>query len=63
MERNEIKKTEKKGKKRKRRFGTPAGWAALILIVLIAIPVGGVMLFLSGIWSAADRILSRINGI
>ncbi len=63
MEHSEIEKMEKKGKKKRSRYGTPAGWAALTVIVLIVIPVGGIMLFLSGIWSAADRILSRINGI
>ena len=45
---------KKRGKIRKG-AGRIAGWGILILVCLIVVPIGFVMLVLSGIWSLADR--------
>lgn len=44
----------KTGEKIKKGAGRAAGWLVLVLICLIAVPVGFIMLILSGIWSLAD---------
>ena len=45
---------KKTGEKIKKGAGRAAGWLVLVLICLIAVPVGFIMLILSGIWSLAD---------
>lgn len=46
--------SKKTGEKIKKGAGRAAGWLVLVLICLIAVPVGFIMLILSGIWSLAD---------
>lgn len=45
----------KRKDKIKKGAGRAAGWLVLVLICMIAVPVGFVMLILSGIWSLADN--------
>lgn len=42
-------------RKNRKEAGRIAGWGILILVCLIVVPIGFVMLVLSGIWSLADR--------
>ena len=55
------KKDYRESRKKKMRMGTILGWLVLAAVVLIAVPVGVIMLMVSGIWSAADRILARFG--
>lgn len=38
----------------RRGAGKIAGWGILILVCLVVVPIGFIMLILSGIWSLAD---------
>lgn len=49
--------TEKKGKTR--RTGRLLGWLVLALAAIIIVPVGIVMFMISGLWSAADKMMEN----
>ena len=60
--RREKGKAKKGGRRvRGKRLGTILGWLVLAAVVLIAVPVGVIMLMVSGIWSAADRLFARLG--
>ena len=60
--RREKGKAKKGGRRVKgKRLGTILGWLVLAAVVLIAVPVGVIMLMVSGIWSAADRLFARLG--
>ena len=48
-------------KKKDRRMCRALSWILLALLVLIIVPIGALMLVISGLWSAADRALLRFN--
>lgn len=50
-----------KRNRRKTRTGRALGWILLAAAVLFIIPVGGIMFVISGVWSAADRVMNRIG--
>ena len=50
-----------KRNRRKTRTGRALGWILLAAAVLFIIPVGCIMFVISGVWSAADRVLGRIG--
>lgn len=52
--------TEEKGKKK--RTGRLLGWLVLALAVIVIVPVGIVMFIISGIWSAADKMMGNRAG-
>lgn len=54
-------KDKKKENQTKRRVGKALGWILLAAAVLVIVPVGCIMFMISGVWSAADRVLSRIG--
>lgn len=54
-------KDKKKENQAKRRAGKALGWILLAAAVLVIVPVGCIMFMISGVWSAADRVLSRIG--
>lgn len=41
--------------------GRIAGGLAILLLVIVIVPVGGIMFILSGLWSAFDRFLLKFN--
>jgi len=45
----------------KRRFGRLLGWLMILFLIVVIVPVGAVMFVISGIWSALDRALLRLN--
>ena len=47
--------------RRKTRTGRALGWILLAAAVLFIIPVGCIMFVISGVWSAADRVMNRIG--
>lgn len=49
------------GMRRKSRTGRALGWVLLAAAVLFIIPVGCIMFVISGVWSAADRVMNRIG--
>lgn len=55
QEMKEFSEERKNRGKIRKRAGRIAGWGILILVCLIVVPIGFVMLVLSGIWSLADR--------
>ena len=50
-----------KRNRRKTRTGRALGWILLAADVLFIIPVGCIMFVVSGVWSAADRVMNRIG--
>ncbi len=50
-----------KRNRRKTRTGRALGWILLAAAVLFIIPVGCIMFVISGVWSAADRVMNRIG--
>lgn len=50
-----------KRNRRKNRTGRALGWILLAAAVLFIIPVGCIMFVISGVWSAADRVMNRIG--
>ncbi len=50
-----------KRNRRKTRTGRALGWILLAAAVLFIIPVGCIMFVVSGVWSAADRVMNRIG--
>lgn len=50
-----------KRNRRKTRTGRALGWILLVAAVLFIIPVGCIMFVISGVWSAADRVMNRIG--
>ena len=50
-----------KRNRRKTRTGRALGWILLAAAVLFIIPVGCIMFMISGVWSAADRVMNRIG--
>ena len=50
-----------KRNRRKTRTGRALGWILLGAAVLFIIPVGCIMFVISGVWSAADRVMNRIG--
>ena len=50
-----------KRNRRKTRTGRALGWILLEAAVLFIIPVGCIMFVISGVWSAADRVMNRIG--
>ena len=54
-------KDKKKENQTKRRAGKALGWILLAAAVLFIIPVGCIMFVISGVWSAADRVMNRIG--
>lgn len=48
--------------KKKKRFGSAASWVLIAAAVLIIVPVGCIMFMLSGLWSAADKVLGKAFG-
>lgn len=48
-------------RKKDRRICRALSWFLLVILVVIIIPVGALMFVISGIWSAADRVLLRFN--
>lgn len=50
-----------KRNRRKTRIGRALGWILLAAAVLFIIPVGCIMFVISGVWSAADRVMNRIG--
>lgn len=44
-----------------RKLARLLSWLIMLFLVLIVIPIGMVMLVVSGVWSAADRVLLKIN--
>lgn len=44
-----------------RKMTRAAGWVLLAAAVLFVVPVGCIMFMISGLWSAADKVLSRIG--
>lgn len=50
-----------KRNRRKTRTGRALGWMLLAAAVLFIIPVGCIMFVISGVWSAADRVMNRIG--
>lgn len=50
-----------KQNRRKTRTGRALGWILLAAAVLFIIPVGCIMFVISGVWSAADRVMNRIG--
>ncbi|OUP86699.1 hypothetical protein B5F07_01545 [Lachnoclostridium sp. An169] len=54
-----MKNYKEKKERKSRGIGTFLGWLVLAAVVLVAVPIGVIMLMVSGIWSAADRVLAR----
>lgn len=54
-------KMQNKIKRKGRYAGRIIGGVAVIFLVLIVVPVGAVMFVISGLWSALDRILLKVN--
>ncbi|HIV52541.1 MAG TPA: hypothetical protein H9748_03530 [Candidatus Mediterraneibacter norwichensis] len=54
-------KDKKKENRTRRRAGRVLGWILLAAAVLFIVPVGCIMFMISGVWSAADRVLGRIG--
>ena len=54
-------KDKKKENRTRRRAGRGLGWILLAAAVLFIVPVGCIMFMISGVWSAADRVLGRIG--
>ena len=50
-----------KRNRRKTRTGRALGWILLAAAVLFIIPVGCILFVISGVWSAADRVMNRIG--
>lgn len=50
-----------KRNRRKTRTVRALGWILLAAAVLFIIPVGCIMFVISGVWSAADRVMNRIG--
>ena len=50
-----------KRNRRKTRTGRALGWILLAAAELFIIPVGCIMFVISGVWSAADRVMNRIG--
>lgn len=48
-------------KNTKRRTGKVLGWILLAAAMLVIVPVGCIMFMISGIWSAADRVLNKLG--
>lgn len=57
----EKKENEEGRKRRKSRTGRALGWILLVAAILFIIPVGCIMFMISGVWSAADRVMNRIG--
>lgn len=45
-----------------RKLARLLSWLIMIFLILIVVPIAIVMLAVSGAWSAADRVLLKING-
>lgn len=54
-------KTDTTGKRGKRYWGKCLSWVLMALLILIIIPIGAVMFVVSGLWSAVDRALAKLN--
>ena len=50
-----------KRNRRKTRTGRALRWIVLAAAVLFIIAVGCIMFVISGVWSAADRVMNRIG--
>ena len=50
-----------KRNRRKTRTGRALGWILLAAAVLFIMPVWCIMFVISGVWSAADRVMNRIG--
>lgn len=41
--------------------GRLIGWLVMIFLIVVIVPVGAVMFVISGLWSALDRALLKLN--
>ncbi|HJC43498.1 MAG TPA: hypothetical protein H9756_07460 [Candidatus Mediterraneibacter gallistercoris] len=41
--------------------GRLIGWLMIIFLIVVIVPVGAVMFVISGLWSALDRALLKLN--
>ena len=48
-------------KRFKKISGQADRWLVMIFLIVVIVPVGTVMFVISGIWSALDRALLRLN--